>query len=311
MNALHQHLADYLALRRAMGFKLATAGVLLPRFITFLEHQQAEVVTTALALRWATQPQGVQPAEWSRRLCQVRGFARYLSAIDPRTEIPPPQLLPYRPARRTPYLYNDAEISQLLKAASQLASPRGLRAQTYRTVLCLLAVTGMRISEVVALDSADVDLAQGGLTIHQTKFHKSRWLALHPTTTAALQRYRCYRDHCHPEPMTPRFFLSDAGTRLKVNTVERIFVQLSKQIGLRQPHDSDGPRLHDFRHRFAVQTLIRWYRHDEDVHHRLLDLSTYLGHSKISDTYWYLSAVPELLHLAMQRVASGDEGEPV
>jgi integrase len=310
MNTLSQRLDEYLALRRAMGFQLTTAGALLPRFIAFLEHHDSDVITTELALRWATEPQQVHPAEWGRRLSQVRGFARYLSAIDPRTEIPPTHLLPYRPARRTPYLYSDTEINQLLKAASELPSPSGLRAQTYRTVLALLVVTGMRISEVVALDNADVVLAQGGLTIRQTKCHKARWLALHPSTVAALQDYIRYRDCFYPHPGTPSFFLSETGTRLNVNTFEQRFVQLSKQIGLRQPHDRSGPRLHDFRHRFAVQTLLRWYRQDEDVQQRLPQLSTYLGHVKVSDTYWYLTAVPELMQLAMQRLESGDRSAP-
>lgn len=310
MNTLRQRLEDYLALRHAMGFKLAAAGALLPRFIAFLEDHDREVITTELALRWATQPQHLQPPEWARRLSQVRGFARYLSAIDPRTEIPPAQLLPYRPARRAPYLYSDAEISQLLKAASELPSPLGLRAQSYRTVLALLVVTGMRISEAVALDNADVALAQGGLTIRQTKFHQSRWLALHPSTVAALGRYVQHRDRLYPYPSTPSFLLSEAGTRLTANTIERLFVQLSKQIGLRQAHDRVGPRLHDFRHRFAVQTLLRWYRNGEDVQQRLVQLSTYLGHTKVSDTYWYLTAVPELMQLAMQRVAQSPRSAP-
>ncbi len=310
MNALRRSLDNYLALRRAMGFKLTAAGALLPHFIAFLEHYDSDLITTELALRWATQPQHVQPAEWGRRLSQVRGFARYLSAIDPRTEIPPPQLLPYRPARRAPYLYSDAEISQLLTAASALPSPSGLRAQTYCTVLALLVVTGMRISEVVALDNADVALVQGGLTIRQTKFHKARWLALHASTVAALRHYVRYRDRLYSPPLTPSFFLSEAGTRLKVNTVELMFVQLSKRIGLRQPHDRVGPRLHDFRHRFAVQTLLRWYRNGEDVQQRLPQLSTYLGHAKVSDTFWYLTAVPELMQLAMQRVEQANRSAP-
>jgi len=310
MNALRQRLDEYLALRRAMGFKLAAAGALLPHFIAFLEHHHSDVITSDLALRWATQPAHVQPPEWARRLRQVRGFARYLSAIDPRTEIPSPQLLPYRWARRTPYLYSEAEISQLLSAASALPSPRGLRAHSYRTVLALLVVTGMRISEAVALDNADVALAQGGLTIRQTKFHQARWLALHPSTVAALGDYVQQRDRLYPQPATPSFFLSEAGTRLTANTIERLFVQLSKQIGLRQAHDRVGPRIHDFRHRFAVQTLLRWYRNGEDVQQRLPQLSTYLGHTKVSDTYWYLTAVPELMQLAMQRVESAERSAP-
>jgi integrase/recombinase XerD len=302
MSALRQALDDYLALRHAMGFKLQVAHTLLPQFITFLERQGAEFITTEWALCWATQPRHVQPAEWASRLRVVRGFAQYHSALDPRTEIPPPELLPYRYQRRSPYLYSEAELTQWMQAARQLASPIGLRAHTYTTVFGLLAVTGMRISELVALDTTSVDLRDGLLTIGQTKFRKARLLPLHPTTQQALQRYMDRRDRIYPIPTSPSFFVSEQGTRLTTCTVRATFVQLSRQIGLRGPSDSHGPRLHDFRHCFAVQTLLRWYRDGIDVERRLPELSTYLGHVKVTDTYWYLSATPELLGLATQRL---------
>lgn len=311
MSPLHQAAQDYLALRRAMGFKLYAAGLLLPRFIDFLEHQQATVITTELAVLWATQPEQVQPAEWTRRLSIVRGFARHYSGIDPRTEIPPTQLLAYRRHRCSPYLYSDAQIAQLLEAAHHLPSPSGLRACTYATAFALLAVTGMRVGELVALDNDDLDLTRGLLTIRHAKFDKSRCLPLHATTQQALGKYLQQRDSHYPISSTPSFFLSETGTRLTVNTVERTFVKVSRQIGLRAPADSHGPRLHDLRHRFAVQTLLRWYRQGEDVQQHLPELSTYLGHVKVSDTYWYLSAVPELLHLAMQRLESNPERGPL
>jgi integrase/recombinase XerD len=302
MKTLPQALEDYLALRRAMGFKLSEAGILLPQFVASLAQRGHTFITTAEAVAWAIQPQHVQPAEWARRLRWVRGFARYHHAIDPRTEIPPPALLPYRPQRRAPYLYSEAEITQLLAAASRFPSTLGLRASTYPTVFGLLVVTGMRISELVGLDNDDVDLAGGWLTIRHSKFRKSRWLPLHRTTQQALQQYVTRRNHVHPRPQTPSFFVSEQGTRLLACTVRATFVQLSRQIGLRSPRDSHGPRLHDFRHRFAVQTLVRWYREDVDVDRHLPELSTYLGHVKVSDTYWYLSATPELLSLATQRL---------
>lgn len=311
MSALHQAVDDYLALRRAMGFKLYAAGLLLPRFIDFLEQQGVTVITTEWAVHWATQPRQVQPAEWARRLSLVRGFARYYSGIDPRTEIPPTQLLPHRYPRRSPYLYSDAEITQLLQAARQLPSPSGLRACTYATALALLAVTGMRVGELVALDNDDIDLANGVLTIRHAKFDKARCLPVHATTEQALYEYVQQRDSHHPIPPTPSFFLSETGTRLTVNTVERTFVTLSRQIGLRGSTDRYGPRLQDLRHRFAVQTLLRWYRQGEAVEQRLPELSTYLGHVKVSDTFWYLSAVPELLHLAMQRLEAPQEQAPL
>ena len=305
MNTLRQAVDDYLALRQAMGFKLHEESRLLPRYIDFLEDQGEVFITTDLAVRWATQCRAAQPAEWAKRLRFVRVFARYRSATDPRTQIPPSGLLPYHAQRAEPYIYNDDEINRLLEAAGQLYSPTGLRAHTYVTALGLLAVTGMRISELVALDNEDVDLAQGQLTIRDAKLGKSRWLPLHPTTQQALQRYVQRRDKQFPIPCSSGFFVSEQGARLTSCTVRATFVQLSRQIGLRGPTDSHGPRLHDFRHRFAVKTLLRWYQEGADVEQHLPELSTYLGHVKVSDTYWYLSATPELLQLALQRSEEG------
>jgi integrase len=200
MNTLRQALNEYLALRQAMGFKLQEESRLLPRFIDFLDTHDQAFITTDLAVRWATQCSATQPAEWARRLRFVRVFARYRSATDPRTQIPPTGLLPYRPRRAEPYIYNDDEINRLLQAAGQLCSPTGLRAHTYVTALGLLAVTGMRISELVALDNDDVDLAYGQLTIRDAKFGKSRWLPLHSSTQQALQRYVQRRDQQYPIP---------------------------------------------------------------------------------------------------------------
>lgn len=306
MNTLRLAVDEYLAVRQAMGFKLHEESRLLPRYIDFLEDQGEVFITTDLAVRWATQCRAAQPAEWAKRLRFVRVFARYRSATDPRTQIPPTGLLPYRARRAEPYIYSDDEINRLLQAAGQLYSPTGLRAHTYVNALGLLAVTGMRISELVALDNEDVDLAHGQLTIRDAKFGKSRWLPLHPTTQQALQRYVQRRDQQYPIPCSSGFFVSEQGAQLTSCTVRATFVQLSRQIGLRGPTDSHGPRLHDFRHHFAVQTLLRWYQEGADVEQHLPELSTYLGHVKVSDTYWYLSATPELLQLALQRPEQGD-----
>src|SRR6266478_9110747 len=257
MSSLRQSLHEYLELRQALGFKLQNACTLLPQFVAFLEAQGATFITTDEAVRWATQPQHVQPAEWARRLRWVRGFARYHHAIDSRTEIPPTELLPYRPQRHSPYLYSDAEIAALLEAASHLPSATGLRAHTYTAVFGLLVVTGMRISELVGLDNDDCDLEDGLLTIRHSKFGKSRCLPLHLTTQQALRQYVKRRDHIYAIPKSPSFFVSEHGMRLPSCTVRATFVKLSRQIGLRGPHDNHGPRMHDFRHRFAVQTLVR------------------------------------------------------
>jgi integrase/recombinase XerD len=302
MKTLPQALEDSLALRRAMGCTLAEAGTVLPQFVAFLVQRGHTFITTAEAVAWATQPQHVQPAAWARRLRWVRGFARSHHAIEPRTEIPPPALLPYRPQRRTPYLYSEAEIAQLLAAARRLPSALGLRAATYTPVFGFLVVTGRRISALVGLDNNDGDGASGWRTIRHSKLRKSRCLPLHRTTQQALERYVAQRNRGHPFPRTPSFFVSEQGTRLLACTVRATFVQLTHQIGLRSPGDKQGPRWHDFRHRFAVQTLVRWYQEDGDVARHLPELSTSLGHVKVSDTSWYLSATPEWLGLATQRL---------
>jgi integrase/recombinase XerD len=299
---LHDALDEYLKVRRALGFKLTTPGGLLQRFVTYAEQEGASSITTELALRWATGQTKCQHAQWANRLSMVRRFARYMSALDPATEIPPQGLLPYRPRRTQPYLYSDEEIARLIQAARKLPSPLGLRAATYATLFGLLAVTGMRMSEPIALDHDDVDLTRGILTVRRTKFGKTRIVPVHASTLEALRRYRELRDRLCPRAQTRSFFLSERGTHLTVWCVRWTFVRLSRQIGLRGPDDSHGPRLHDLRHRFAVQTLLGWYREGLNVEQHLPELSAYLGHVHVNDTYWYISAVPELLQLATLRL---------
>jgi integrase/recombinase XerD len=308
MSELHAALEEYLSVRRALGVKLRLPGRLLERFVDFAEREGADVITTDLALRWATQPTDVQPAQWANRLGMVRRFAQYRSAADPRTEVPPPDLLPFRTQRPAPYLYSDEEVSRLLEAARQLPAGTGLRPHTYATLFGLYAVTGMRTNEPLHLDREDVDLTQGVLTVRGTKFGKSRYLPIHPSTQQVLQAYAERRDALCPHPLAPSFFLAECGSRLTEWSVRWTFVKLSRQIGLRGPQDSRGPRLLDFRHRFAVKTLIQWYRGGHDVEHHLPELATYLGHTHVADTYWYLTAVPELLHLAAQRVEQAKGG---
>jgi integrase/recombinase XerD len=299
---LREAIEEYLRVRRALGFILTEPCRLLRKFVVDAEQEGASFITTELALRWATQSD-CQPAQWAKRLSIVRKFACYMSTLDARTEIPPQGLLPYRFRRKQPYLYTDEEITHLIKAAKKLSSPLGLRAATYSTLYELLAVTGMRVSEPVGLDHGDVDLSRGILTVRRTKFGKTRMLPLHASTREALRHYVERRDRLFPN--TESFFVSERGTRLTVWSVEKTFVLLSRQIGLRGPKDSYGPRLHDLRHRFAVQTLLRWYRTDIDVERHLPELSTYLGHVHVADTYWYISAVPELLELATLRLEQG------
>ena len=307
MTKLRKALEEYLAVRRAMGFKLLSSGRSLHRFVEFAEKERASYITTKMALEWATQPKDAQPAYWANRLCMVRNFAKYHSAIDPRTEIPPEELLPYRYRRIPPYIYTDAEISKLISTAKKLPSPRGLRAPTLSTLFGLLAVTGMRMSEPVNLDRKDVDLKNGILTIHQTKFDKSRLIPVHISTRNKLREYARLRDKLCSKPKSPSFFISGRGTRLTDWTVRRWFVILSHQIGFRGMDDSYGPRLHDLRHGFAIKTLLNWYRSGCDVESNLPILTTYLGHGHVADTYWYISATPELLQLAALRLEKGKE----
>jgi len=305
MKELRTALEEYLNVRRMFGFKLRIPGSLLRNFVTYAEKEAASFITRELALRWATQPKNCQPAQWANRLSMVRTFARYVSAMDIRTEIPPYGLLPHRFYRKSPYLYTDEEIARLIRAARQLSSPRGLRAFTYSTLFGLLAITGMRMSEPIALDCDDVDLTQGILTVRRTKFGKSRILPIHASTLQELQNYCQLRDRICPWAKARSFFVSERGTRLTEWSVRWTFVRLSRQIGLRGPHDSRGPRLHDLRHGFAVQTLLAWYRAGVDVEQHLPELSAYLGHVHVQDTYWYISAVPELLQLATLRLEQG------
>lgn len=305
MNDLRTALQEYLNIRRKLGFKLYQAGNLLHNFVLFAEKEGASFITTELALRWSTQPKDSQPVWHAIRLGVVSRFAKYLSAVDPRTEIPPQELLPAHYHRRSPYIYNDNQITSLIKEAQKLRSPLGLRASTYSTLFGLLAVTGMRVSEPIGLDRDDVNLTEGIITIRQTKFGKSRLVPIHPSTQEVLQHYAILRDQICPRLKTPSFFVSERGTRLTQWSVRWNFIQLSRQIGLRGPHDSHGPHLHDLRHRFAIQTLLAWYRAGIDIERHMPELSTYLGHRHVTDTYWYISAVPELLRLATLRLTEG------
>lgn len=299
MSPLRRALADYLAVRRSLGYKLARPEKLLGQFITYLEGAGAQTVTTGHALAWATLPGGNQ--SWhALRLSTVRGFAAYLRTIDPLAEMPPPDLVPWRPCRATPYLYSGADIAALIAAAASLRFP--LRVATYQTLIGLLAVTGMRVGEAISLDRSDLDLADGVLTVRESKFGKSRLVPLHPTTADALRCYLRLRDRLHPQPSTPAGFISAVGTRLMYCNVQWTFARLAHRAGLRPRSASCRPRIHDLRHSFAVASLLDAYSSGQDGQARLTLLATYLGHVDPSTTYWYLSAAPELLALAGQRL---------
>ena len=303
MKPLTKAVEDYLALRRSLGFKLRSAGAALMNFASFMERHQAMSITTRLALEWAQQPPNVQPAHWAQRLSFVRGFARHHLAADPSTEVPPAGLLPYRPARARPYLYSHDEVRRLLEQALQLPDgSAGLRPWTYYALLGLLSVTGLRVGEALRLRLDDVDLATGVLIVRGTKFGKSRLVPIHASTRDVLADYLVRRTRQLCGRNAAHFFVTRTGHALDGGDVRRTFYCLSRQVGLRGQDASHGPRLHDFRHRFAVETLMGWYRSGVDAERRLPMLSTYLGHVHVSDTYWYLSAHPQLMALAMARV---------
>lgn len=311
MSPLREALDAYLALRRGLGAELRTPGAYLCHFVEFLDRQSATFVTTELALRWAKAPAGATPATWARRLGDVRRFAAWLSATDPRTEVPPLGILPGRYRRRSPYIYSDEEVERVVREAARLPSSSGMRAHTYATLFGLLAVTGLRLGEALTLDCDDVDLPAGVLAIRRAKFGKSRFVPIHDSTCSALQRYVRQRDIRFPHPSSPAFLLSERGTRVTQCSARYNFAVVSRAVGLRpqrlRPPESGhrhgrGPRLHDMRHRLAARTLVRWYREGRDVECELPKLSTYLGHVHVADTYWYIEAVPELLQLATERV---------
>lgn len=308
LTPLTKAIQDYLTMRRNLGFKLRSAGMLLAKFAEFMEQHNAECITTQLALEWAQQPTSAQPSLWAQRLSYVRIFARHHMASDPKTEIPPQGLLPFRPQRANPYLYSAREIQRLLDSALTLSPGMELRRWTFHVLLGLLSVTGMRVGEALRLKLEDVDLDNGVLTVRGTKFGKSRFVPIHASTRQVMTDYRTRRAHLLGERDAAPFFITQTGHQLDGGDVRRVFYRLSRQIGLRAVNDSHGPRLHDFRHRFAVETLLGWYRSGQDVERRLPVLSTYLGHAHVSDTYWYLSAHPELMNLAMNRLEQRWEG---
>jgi integrase/recombinase XerD len=297
---LRDQLADYLALRRALGYRLVRPEKLLNQFLDYLDRRGETVITVASALDWARLPGNGNSNWWAYRLSAVRGFAAYLHGIDPVHEVPAPDLLPQRPLRASPYLYSDAEIAALIAAAGTLSTP--LRRTTFATLIGLLAVTGMRVGEAIALDRGDVDLTAGRITVRSGKFGKTRELALHPSTVQALRRYQRLRRRLAPNTGAPAFFVSLAGTRLRYCNVHHAFHRLVRVAGLGSRSASCRPRIHDLRHSFAVRSMLDAYAADEDGQTRLTLLSTWLGHVHPASTYWYLSASPELMTAAGRRL---------
>ena len=302
ISQLREAITEYLQIRRALGFKLQRREHLLSQFVDFMKREKAQFITTAMSLRWATENTNCHPGRWAHRLSLVRCFARFCRAIDPRTEVPPTGLIPRRYRRKARDIHSDGDVLSLLKVAKKIRSPKGLWNATYYTLVGLLAATGMRVGEVVALDRKDVDLNRGIITIRNAKFGKSRAIPIHPSTIKALKAYARLRNRMIPAVETNSFFVSEWGARLRAKSVGKKYLVLARQAGIREPRGRSGPRLHDLRHRFAIRTMLAWYHAGVDVERCLPVLSTYLGHTNSAHTYWYLSSVPELLHLAARRL---------
>jgi integrase len=298
MSELDDHLRDYLRVRRALGYKLERDGYELGRFIDALDARRVEMITVSIALEWATRSRG--PHSRPKRLRAIRGFARYLESIGVPVEVPPSDLLPDRRCRAVPYLYAEEEIAALLDAAGALCTPH--RAATFRTLIGLLAATGMRRGEAISLDRDDFDPDTGMIVIRSGKFDKSRELPLHATTVNAVCEYLHREDRPSAVPGDRALLVGDDGRRVSPNVVNHEFRALVRRAGLRPRAAGCRPRAHDLRHTFAVRTLLDAYRSGDAIGPRIVALSTYLGHSEPSHTYWYLEAAPELLALATERL---------
>jgi integrase/recombinase XerD len=305
---LRDRLTDYLALRRALGYRLARPEKLLGQFLDYLDGRSETTITVATALGWARLPANGGSNWWAYRLSAVRGFATYLHPLDPAHQVPGPDLLPQRPLRASPYLYSDTEIAALIAATGSLRNP--LRQATFATLIGLLAVTGIRVGEAIGLNRGDLDLRAGLLLVRHGKFDKARELALHPTTIDALRRYQRLRDRNTPDTETPALLVSTAGTRLIYCNVHHTFHRLVRLAGLTPRSASCRPRIHDLRHSFAVDAMLDAYAAGQDGQMRLTLLSTWLGHVHPGSTYWYLSASPELMAVAGQRLEAHLAGRP-
>jgi integrase/recombinase XerD len=295
-------LQDYLALRRALGYKLHSDGTALESFVAFMEQQHQDAISTELALAWATLPTTAQPARWARRLSMVRGFARYCRALDSRSEVPPCDLLPMQYQRQTPYFFTDDDIRQLLQATLQLDRKDCFFNQTLHCLFGLLSVSGLRVGEALNLVVDDVDLDTGVLTIRGAKFGKSRLIPLHQTTVGVLVSYKKARQEALTGQPLLYWFVNRQRRHLSYDCARYHFNHLMTSISPNSSTKNRRPHLHDLRHRFALSTLITWYHDGLDVERCLPILSAYLGHVETRDTYWYLSACPALMHAATERL---------
>ena len=300
--SFHRLVDDYLRVRRGLGFDLESTEWKLRDFATYADRiGHSGAVTIELAVEWAQSSRSSNPAQAVRRLAAVRQFARHRALLDPATEVPPVGLLGRIPRRPPPHIYTEAEVAALLQQASRLRPEHGLRAATYVAYFSLLVSTGLRLSEACLLTNNDVDLVNGVLVIRETKFRKSRLVPLHPSTTEALARYADRRNGCRAAPRSEYFFRTERSPRLQRHAVEKTFAGIRQRLGWAGHGRTRQPRIHDLRHTFVTRRLLRWCQDGADVDRKILALATYLGHAKVTDTYWYCTAVPELLASTAQR----------
>jgi integrase len=300
--SMRERVDAYLQARRAMGYQLHIEGEQLQRFAQFADQQGHQgALTLDLAVAWANLSTTVTGIGRARRLEVIRPLAKYCALFEPKTEIPPPNLLGPAHRRVAPHIYSEHELVELLDTAQGLCPEGGLRPATMRCLIGLLACTGLRISEALHLSLADVDLDRGMLCIHQTKFRKSRYVPLHPTTQEALDDYARFRNRCLPLARDPAFFLFDNGRAVQGVQARYAFGLIRSRLGWNSSAQGRRPRLYDLRHTFACRRLLTWYQEGQEMHLLIPHLATYLGHAKISDTYWYLTGTTELLAVAAER----------
>jgi len=312
MSILTKELDGYLSIRHSLGYDLSTSARVLRRFVVFAEARKARHITTGLFLAWQAEFGNANQNTWYARLGMIRQFASWLHGLNPHNEVPPKALIPSRYRRAKPYIYSDEEIARIVSEAARLPSTNGIRALTFTTLFGLIAVTGLRVSEAIALDTDDADLDRGVLTIRRGKSGKARLIPLSQSATNRLTAYVRERDRLVGR--TPEsFFVSDAGNRPDDCSARYNFAAVCQRIGLRSRQKFNrhgrGPRIHDLRHTFAARTMVDWYRSGKDPEREMIKLSTYLGHEKPEHTYWYIEAVPELLELACERAARAVSGE--
>ena len=315
MNAyitLQTHAENYLGERRRLGYGLRTAGYSIMSFARYLDAlNNQEPLTVEIMADWARQDQGNsdKPSTWARRLKKLRSFCHYLQQFEPHTEVPDDSIFGRVGQRLAPHIYSEQEIIDLLAAARNLGSfIPGLRGTTYETLFGLMASSGLRVSEAVHLLDTDVDLKSGMLTIGQTKFAKSRQVPLHPSTIEVLKHYRSQRNLSIEAVNDTPFFIGTRGRHLghglNLRQVHRVFINLRDQLGWINRGAHNGPRIHDFRHTFVVRRVLLWQAQGLDVDQQMLALSTYVGHTNVTNTYWYLTGIPQLMAVAAEKFES-------